>query len=118
MILVAKAGARIDACVQLQHRGDICLLGLLAVDPDQQASGLGKRLLAHAERFASETWGCTTIRIAVLSQRPELLAYYQRRGYQPTGAVTQYPRQPGLGPPIVEGLSVDTLEKPARHSAI
>lgn len=114
VILVAKAAASIDACVHLQQRGEVCLLGLLAVDPEQQGSGIGKRLLAHAERHAVDTWGCATIRIAVLSQRQELLAYYRRRGYKATGAVTPYPRQQGLGSPIVDGLSVDTLEKSAR----
>lgn len=112
VLLVASVTTGIAACVHLQKRGEVCLLGLLAVDPGLQGAGIGKRMLGQAEQFAVDTWGCTTIRISVLSQRAELLAYYRRRGYRPTGTVTDYPRAQGVGLPIVEGLTVDTLDKP------
>lgn len=112
VILVAKTLARIDACVHLQKRDGVCLLGLLAVDPGRQCTGLGKRLLDYAERLAGETWACSTIRMSVIAQRPELLAFYQRRGYRSTGAMTPYPVRAGVGSPIVDGMTVMTLEKP------
>ncbi len=111
VILIDSTAAGIGACVQLQRRGEVCLLGLLAVAPALQGTGVGARLLARAERYAAETWACSTIRISVLSQRPELLAFYRRRGYQATGTVSDYPIALGVGAPIIEGLTVDTLEK-------
>lgn len=112
VLLIARSSAGIFACVQLQQRGDLCLLGLLAVDPRVQAIGIGKRMLACAEVFAGHAWGCRTIRITVLSQRRELIAYYQRRGFQLTASGAAYPRQLNSGMPIIDGLRVDTMEKP------
>lgn len=112
VILVAKALARVDACVHLQKRDGLCLLGMLAVDPGRQCTGLGKRLLDFAEGLVGGTWECSTIRMSVITQRPELLAFYQRRGYRSTGAVTPYPIGSGVGSPIVDGMTVTTLEKP------
>lgn len=111
VILVACVGPEVQACVQLEREGEICHLGMLAVDPARQGSGLGKALMAHAERHALEQMGCATIGITVLSQRPELLSFYVRRGFRPTGTVMPYPCDAGVGMPVVEGLSVETLEK-------
>lgn len=112
VILIDSSAAGVDACVQLQPRGDVCLLGLLAVDPARQGTGVGASLLARAERYAAVAWACSTIRISVLSQRSELLVFYRRRGYRATGTVSDYPIALGVGAPIIEGLTIDTLEKP------
>lgn len=120
-VLVARSGSTILACVQLEREGAICHLGMLAVDPALQGSGLGKTLMSYAERHALDRMECSTIRISVLSRRPELIAFYVRRGFRQTGTVTPYPIAAGVGTPIVDGLSLDTLEKAAvsssRHSA-
>ncbi|TDU31860.1 ribosomal protein S18 acetylase RimI-like enzyme [Panacagrimonas perspica] len=112
VILVARSGDGIVACVQLQKAAEICHLGLLAVDPERQGQDVGKQLLSHAEAHASETMNCRTVRIAVLSQRPELMAFYVRRGYRTVGAVSDYPIASGVGTPLVNGLTVETLDKP------
>jgi len=116
VILVARSGGGIAACVQLQKASDICHLGLLAVDPELQGRDVGKRLLSLAEAHAFEAMNCRTVRISVLSQRPELMAFYVRRGYRAVGAVTDYPYASGVGTPLVNGLTVQTLDKPVQPS--
>src|SRR5437763_15467801 len=44
----AAAGA-LDACMYLERRGDRMYLGMLAVSPARQGSGLGRQLMTLAE---------------------------------------------------------------------
>ena len=80
-----------EACVQLERRGDDAYLGMLTVQPVRQASGLGKRLLDAAEGWAAARWGARTIIMTVITQRPELIAWYERRGYHATGETAPFP---------------------------
>ncbi len=65
-------------------------LGMLAVDPAHQGSGLGRRLLAAAEdRFRAQ--GCEAVDITVLSLRPELPPVYRRFGFVETGTEPFHP---------------------------
>jgi hypothetical protein len=51
--------------------------------------------------------------MSVLSSRPELLAFYERRGYARTGEQAAYPVGAGVGTPRSEALHVLSLEKMA-----
>lgn len=95
---------RIVACAEVrrfdEHTG---YFGLFAVDPDRQNTGIGRELLASAERFARETWHSDTMRMTVIDSRTELIDWYDRRGYQRTDEVVPMPpevladaRRPGL----------------------
>lgn len=101
----------IVACVHIQAADGGAYIGMLATDPDLQAQGLGKQLLAHAEAYAAEHLGATRFYLSVLSSRPELLAFYQRRGYVLTGESDEYPLSAGVGQPRVTGLKVLSLSK-------
>ena len=95
-MLVARQPSRLVGCIQLTLRnGGVGYLGLLAVDPDIQANGLGARLLAAAETCLATQLGASTVEMTVIRQRVELIAYYQRRGYVLTGEIRHLP--PGLG---------------------
>src|SRR2546425_13034549 len=48
------------ACMYLEKRGDRMYLGMLAVDPSQQQRGVGRRMMADAERHAASL-GCHAI---------------------------------------------------------
>ena len=85
-----EAGALI-ASVHLEKTGDSCYLGMLTVAPDWQNAGLGKRLLSYSEAFARSEWGCCRMEMTVISVRHELIAYYERRGYRPTGRRVPFP---------------------------
>ncbi len=88
----AVAGtSAIDACVQLERRGDEAYLGMLTVRPALQAGGLGRRLLSAAERWAAAHWGSRAVVMTVITQRIELIAWYERRGYRATGETAPFP---------------------------
>lgn len=80
---------RIVGCVYLDKRGDRLYLGMLSVDPLLQDRGIGKQLLEAAENYATGN-GCHCIFMRVVSERPELIAWYERRGYYKTGEVQPF----------------------------
>ena len=110
-ILVLSAGSKIVACVHLLNEKSRVYIGMLAADPTLQAQGLGKQMLQHAERHAMAHFNASVFKMSVLSSRPELLAFYQRRGYVCTGEIEDYPIAAGVGQPIIEGLQVVALSK-------
>ncbi len=114
VVLLACEGLQIVGCVHVEQvEGGACAIGMLATLPAQQNRGLGKRLLAAAEVWAVRHYGATAFKMSVLSARPELLAYYERRGYHRTGAVTAYPLDAGVGTPLTTDLQVLELRKQA-----
>ncbi len=68
--------------VCLEERKSGTHLGLFAVEPLRQNLGIGKKLLHFAENFAKDVLKSRSVKISVISIRKEILAYYQRRGYQ------------------------------------
>lgn len=90
-ILVAEADGRIVASVLLKDEGGAAYLGMFAVHPPLQGGGIGRRLLDEAERLARADLGATTARLTVIAQRPELVAWYERRGYRQTGERESFP---------------------------
>jgi GNAT superfamily N-acetyltransferase len=98
--------------VRLDDKGDSSWhLAMLTVRPDRQDGGLGRRLLAAAEDFAY-TYGARRMRITVVHQRAELIAWYERRGYELTGETEPFPYgDDRFGKPTQEGLYFDILEK-------
>jgi ribosomal protein S18 acetylase RimI-like enzyme len=99
IILVAEAsGGGLLASVYTELRGTHGYAGMLAVDPDHQGSGLGRRLM-HAAEEGFRAAGCDAVEITVLSLRPELLPIYRRLGFVETGTEPfhyPHPLAPGL----------------------
>lgn len=112
-VLLLLVGGKVAACVHVERSADVCGIGMLATEPKWQNRGLGKRMLEHAERFAVEVCAARRLRMSVLSSRPELLAFYERRGYAGTGEQAAYPVGAGVGIPRSETLHVLSLEKMA-----
>ena len=91
MLLAEDAGALV-ACLQLvDEGGGTAYLGMLSVEPGLQAGGLGRFMIAAAEAEAVARFGATTMRMTVIRQRPELIAWYERRGYALTGETEPFP---------------------------
>ncbi|MEU9265646.1 GNAT family N-acetyltransferase [Streptomyces sp. NPDC048251] len=90
-LLTVEQHGRIVACCQLEHRGDHAYFGMFAVSPAVQGGGLGKTVMAQAERQARENWGVTEMHMTVISVREDLIAWYERRGYRRTGRMTPFP---------------------------
>lgn len=57
-------------------------IGLFSVSPAAQNAGIGRKVLAEAERWAREEMGASVMEMQVLWMRPELISYYERRGYK------------------------------------
>ncbi len=106
-LLIAHDGDTILGCVNVSSRGDgLAYLGLLCVDPVLQAGGIGKQLVAAAEATARETFAATHIEMTVIDRRAELIGWYVRHGYAPSGETRPFPVP--LDPP----LSMVVLVKP------
>ena len=90
-LLTVERGGRVIACCQLEHRGAYAYFGLFAVSPALQGAGLGRTIIAEAERRARETWGVSEMHMTVISVRENLIAWYERRGYRRTGRTTPFP---------------------------
>ncbi|MFI2760784.1 GNAT family N-acetyltransferase [Streptomyces echinatus] len=90
-LLTVEQDGRIVACCQLEHRGVHAYFGMFAVSPALQGAGLGKIVMAEAERQAREAWGATEMHMTVISVRKDLIAWYERRGYRRTGKTSPFP---------------------------
>lgn len=99
-------------CISVEIREPTdCYLSLLAIDPEQQTSGYGRRLLAEAEAFARMR-GARTAGMTVIRQRENLIAWYERRGYRRTGELIPFPYDdPSVGTPLREDLELVVLRK-------
>lgn len=99
-------------CVHLHlQTPEVCHLGMLTISPKLQAKGLGKTLLAEAERFAKEK-GAERIRMNVIHLRESLIAWYERRGYRRTGEESPFPYDnERVGAPLRQDLKFLVFEK-------
>ena len=99
------------SCIYVAKEHDYAYIGFFAVHPNLQGKGLGKYVLEQAEIFALSTLDVHKFVMFVISQRPELIAFYQRRGYLRTSRVETYPLHLGIGVPKISGLTIEYLEK-------
>lgn len=92
-LLAERSSGRIAACVYIELREKRGYFGMLAVDPAEQGTGLGRRMVEAAEDYCRRV-GCTAMDIAVLNLRPELPPFYRRLGYVETGTEQFHPSRP------------------------
>ncbi|NLR71867.1 GNAT family N-acetyltransferase [Novosphingobium sp. ERN07] len=91
-VLVARIDGKLAGTVTIRNLGaSRAYLGMLCVDPDLQAEGLGRALIADAEDLAVEAFGATIMEMTVIDARTDLIAYYERRGYARTGKMRPFP---------------------------
>ena len=92
VVLIAMRGGQLSGCCELSMMGeDLAYLGMFAVDPSQQAGGIGRRILAEAQLYCQEQWGARQLSITVIDIREELIAWYERQGFVRTGRVAPFP---------------------------
>jgi ribosomal protein S18 acetylase RimI-like enzyme len=97
-------------CVRVDP-DSVAHIGMFAIRPSLQNAGLGKTLLLEAERVARER-GAHSAEMTVIEQRHELLAWYTRRGYSPTGETEAFPYgNPRFGEPKRDDLRFLVLRK-------
>lgn len=112
VVLVGEQGGQTVGCVHLERTAPgVSHLGLLSVRADRQDEGSGRRILAEAERYAQEAQGADRIVMHVVSARTELVAWYERRGYERTGETEPF-EPPGDQTSLAGKLAFEVLEKP------
>jgi GNAT superfamily N-acetyltransferase len=81
----------VAGCAYLRRFGNAAYMGMLAVRPVLQGIGVGKQIMAEAERIAREEMRCALMMIGVITNlRPDLAAFYERRGYARTGRIKPF----------------------------
>jgi len=85
--------------------------GMIAVKPTLQNKGYGKQIIAAAEALTRREWRVVGFTMTVISIRHELIAFYEKLGYQRTGEFKDFPEKPELWQPKVEGLNLQYLAK-------
>lgn len=118
-------------CIAVEMKTDAnfdksAYIGMFAVDPDLQGQGVGNVILEAAETFAMRHLESSNkqlddnqvlnkppsrLTMSILSHRPELLAYYERRGYTLTGHSEPFPEDGNNGEPKRQDLRLLMLEK-------
>ena len=112
-IVIAEDDGVVVGCCQLERReGEAAYLGMLAVWPSLQARGVGRAVVAEGERVARSEWAAERVQMTVIRQRTELIAWYERLGYQRTGETRPFPYgDERFGLPNVDDLEFVVLEK-------
>jgi ribosomal protein S18 acetylase RimI-like enzyme len=101
---------QITGCVYLEPKGNKLYLGMLTVSPVEQGKGIGKQLLARADEYAKDK-NLEAITITVITTRHELIAWYERHGYQQTGELRPFHVDPRFGVPKAP-IELLVMEKP------
>lgn len=112
LVLLAEHDGTLVACCHLEKQDGAAYFGMFAVDPTRQTGGVGKRVIAQAEQLARTRWGVDRMRMTVIVQREELIAFYERRGYARTGQIKPFPYGDArFGIPRRDDLRFEVLEK-------
>lgn len=109
--VLAHDGDALVGCVCITVEHGSAHVGMVSVSPGRQAGGLGRALLAEAERVG-RSLGCTHGDMTVIRQRAELIAWYERRGWARTGESAPFPYgDERFGRPRRDDLVFDVLRK-------
>lgn len=111
MFLTYKIEHNLIACICLEEKDNEVYIGSFAVHPAHQADGLGKYILNKAESYAMSKLTVTKFTMVVLSERTELISFYERRGYKKTGLCKEYPKHLNVGKPKQHDLTIQLLCK-------
>ena len=111
-VLLAERDGILLGCAHVSIEDGAGYFGMFSIRPDLQGAGIGKLLLAEAERLAREEWKLPAMRMTVIDVREELIAFYERRGYRRTGIKKPFPAtDPRFGIPKRDDLRFELLEK-------
>ena len=112
-VLLAESAGELLACAHLERLGEAAYLGMFSVRPGLQGRGVGRAVLAEAERIARDDWRCAHMQMSVISVRDELVAWYERRGYRRSGIYQPFPYgDERFGIPKRDDLRFELLSKP------
>jgi len=111
-VLLVQGDGGLLGCAHVAIEDGVGYFGMFAVRPGLQGGGIGKAVLAEAERLVREDWGLPLMRMTVIDLREDLIAWYERRGYRRTGIKKPFPAvDPRFGIPKRDDLRFEVLEK-------
>ena len=111
-VLIAERGSDMLACAHVCEDHGAGYFGMFSVQPGIQGGGIGKQVLAEAERIVREDWGLPAMRMTVIDIRESLMAFYERRGYVRTGIKKPFPYgDVRFGIPLRDDLRFEVMEK-------
>lgn len=90
-LILSQAGPHLMGCILVRNDQGSAYIGMLAVNPRLQQRGIGRQLLAEAERVAKTQFGARMARMTVIVQRQDLIQWYVRRGYAVTNRREPFP---------------------------
>jgi ribosomal protein S18 acetylase RimI-like enzyme len=85
--LVAEAAGDVVASVMVGYEGHRGWINYLAVEPARQRGGLGRTLMAEAERILRAA-GCPKISLQVRATNAQALGFYARLGFTEDNVVS------------------------------
>ena len=110
-IIVGEKNDEIISTICCEKHEDIAQLGMIAVKPTAQNKGHGKALIQAAETMTKREWRVAGYEMYVISIRTELIAFYERLGYELTKQVEKFPVNIEVWQPKVKDLTLVKLRK-------
>lgn len=122
IVLLARSGGRLVGCCHLEvtrvarlraaEGATSAYFGMFAVSPAEQGAGVGRALITEATRRALDE-GCAEMRMTVIRQRADLIDWYRRLGFEPTGETGPFPYgDDRFGRPLRDDLEFVVLSAP------
>ena len=111
LFLIHRDGTQLNACICLESKGKDLCLGSFAVHPKLQSTGIGTAMLKSAEAYAVDKLTAKKLVMVVLSERADLISFYERRGYQRNDIKSDYPVHLNVGTPKQPNMKIEQLIK-------
>lgn len=106
LFLVAADGGKVVGTVMVGYDGHRGWINYLAVAPERRRRGLGRLLMAEAERLLRGE-GCPKINLQVRTTNPAVAAFYRRIGFVEDPVVSFGKRLVEDGPPPADPDAAD-----------
>ncbi len=97
LFLVGEADTRVVATAMAGYDGHRGWINYLAVSPEVRTSGLGRAIMAWAERLLRER-GCPKINLQIRSSNQSVISFYRALGYSVDDVVSMGKRLVADGP--------------------
>jgi GNAT superfamily N-acetyltransferase len=114
VLLAEDAGdGSLLGCCELRSAASGAYFGMFAVRPQLQGRGVGRRLITHADAEAVRRFDAQALEMTVIGQRTDLIAWYVRLGFAPTGERRPFPHgDERFGQPRRDDLEFVVLRRP------
>lgn len=80
LFMVGESEGRVVAVMMVGYEGHRGWVNYLAIEPELQGRGLGREMMAEAERRLA-AMGCPKVQLQVRTDNAAAIAFYERLGY-------------------------------------